>query len=91
MTKCNTYFLCVSLLLTDVFCLFFSTQNGPDGDVKDDLDSGDEADGKKIDTEEVLKTNALLTTNTTTMAHTFFYRIITPILGHLLPTWDPST
>ena len=69
MTKCNIYFLCVSLLLTDVFCLFFSTQNGPDGDVKDDLDSGDEADGKKIDTEEVLKTNALLTTNTTTMAH----------------------
>ena len=53
MTKYHTYFLCVSLLLTDVFCLFFSTQNGPDGDVKDDLDSGDEADGKKIDTEEV--------------------------------------
>ena len=31
-----------------------SAQNGPDGDGKDDLDSGDEADGKKIDTEEVI-------------------------------------
>ena len=31
----------------------FSTGGGPDGDGKDDLDSGDEADGKKIDTEEV--------------------------------------
>ena len=36
------------------FLFVFSTGNGPDGDVKDDLDSGDEADGKKIDTEEVL-------------------------------------
>ena len=30
--------------------------NGPDGDVKDDLDSADEAEGKKIDTEEVSPT-----------------------------------
>ena len=34
-------------------CSLFSTGGGPDGDGKDDLDSGDEADGKKIDTEEV--------------------------------------
>merc|ERR1719323_25103 len=34
------------------------TQNGPDGDVKDDLDSGDEADGKKIDTEEDYHTDS---------------------------------
>ena len=37
-----------------MFSICFSSGNGPDGDVKDDLDSGDEADGKKIDTEEVL-------------------------------------
>ena len=60
-------FLCI-LILNRCFLFVFSTQNGPDGDVKDDLDSGDEADGKKIDTEEVLRTNALslLTTNTKT-------------------------
>ena len=32
---------------------FFRTQGGVDVDGKDDLDSGDEAEGKKIDTEEV--------------------------------------
>ena len=37
----------------DFFFVYFSTQNGSDGAGKDDLDSGDEADGKKIDTEEV--------------------------------------
>ena len=65
---CNVpTFLCI-LILNRCFLFVFSTQNGPDGDVKDDLDSGDEADGKKIDTEEVLRTNALslLTTNTKT-------------------------
>lgn len=34
------------------------TQNGSDGAGKDDLDSGDEADGKKIDTEEDYPTDS---------------------------------
>ena len=38
-----------------IFCiLYFSPQGGVDADGKDDLDSGDEAEGKKIDTEEVM-------------------------------------
>ena len=32
----------------------FSPQGGLDGDNKDDLDSGDENEGRKIDTEEVM-------------------------------------
>ena len=35
------------------YLFFFRTQGGVDVDGKDDLDSGDEAEGKKIDTEEV--------------------------------------
>ena len=33
-----------------------SPQGGLDGDNKDDLDSGDENEGRKIDTEEVMVT-----------------------------------
>ena len=33
-----------------------SPQGGLDGDNKDDLDSGDENEGRKIDTEEVMLT-----------------------------------
>ena len=48
-----------------IFCIlyYFSPQGGVDADGKDDLDSGDEAEGKKIDTEEVM--NASCIHNTT--------------------------
>ena len=37
-----------------MYFIYFSPQGGVDADGKDDLDSGDEAEGKKIDTEEVM-------------------------------------
>jgi hypothetical protein len=37
------------------FILFFSNSGSNDLDNKDELDSGDEIDGKKIDNEEVKK------------------------------------
>ena len=36
-----------------IFNFICSPQGGLDGDNKDDLDSGDENEGRKIDTEEV--------------------------------------
>ena len=36
-----------------VWFLSFSPQGGLDGDSKDDLDSGDENEGRKLDTEDV--------------------------------------
>lgn len=39
--------------LTVFVYLICSPQGGLDGDNKDDLDSGDENEGRKIDTEEV--------------------------------------
>ena len=38
-----------------MYFIYFSPQGGVDADGKDDLDSGDEAEGKKIDTEEVIR------------------------------------
>ena len=40
-------------VIITVIIYICSPQGGVDGDGKDDLDSGDEAEGKKIDTEEV--------------------------------------
>ena len=42
------------------YFMIYSPQGGLDGGDKDDLDSGDENEGRKIDTEEVIIQNGYI-------------------------------
>lgn len=86
----TTYFFCVSSFLTDVFCLFSVLKMVPMGTWKMISIRATKPMERKSTPKRYL---GLMHCHylPQILKHAFFYRIITPILGHLLPTWDPST
>ncbi len=57
------FFLSFSLTIIHIiyqYFMIYSPQGGLDGGDKDDLDSGDENEGRKIDTEEVVIQNGYI-------------------------------
>ena len=59
-----------------MYFIYFSPQGGVDADGKDDLDSGDEAEGKKIDTEEVMNECSIA-------LHSYYYTTCLPSTMYL--------